>query len=161
MEKFSLDISRQEELSETVRSFPVLYDKSHKRFKEKDAMKNACDGVATALEFIKTRNYFYFNSYYISFFEAVLFIWLNPLVPDVTNLYSQYHFGCVTRGGEGGGFSHPFFKIEKKCPDFGKKRPDYIHPWVKFLVENAVLSVSRKKISKIFPCGAFLSCVAD
>ena len=41
MEKVSLDISREEELSETVRSFPVLYDKSHKGFKEKDAVKNA------------------------------------------------------------------------------------------------------------------------
>ena len=39
-----------------IRSFPVLYGKSHKGFKEKDAMKNACDGVTAALEFIKTRN---------------------------------------------------------------------------------------------------------
>ena len=64
--------------------------KSHKRFKEEDAMKNACDGVATALEFIKTRNYFYFNSF-ISFFETVLFIWLSPLVPGVPNFYPQYY----------------------------------------------------------------------
>ena len=90
MEKVSLDISRKEELSETVRSFPVFYDKSHKGFKEKNAIKNACDGVATAFEFIKTPNYFYFNSF-IPFFETVLFIWLNPLVPGVPNLYSQYH----------------------------------------------------------------------
>ena len=51
MEKVSLDISRKEELSETVRRFSVLYE-SHKGFKEKDAMKHAWDGVATALEFI-------------------------------------------------------------------------------------------------------------
>ena len=51
MEKISLDISREEELSETVRSLSGLY-KSHEGFKEKDAMKNAWDGVATALEFI-------------------------------------------------------------------------------------------------------------
>ena len=51
MEKVFLDISRKEELSETVRRFSVLYE-SHKGFKEKDAMKNAWDGVATALEFI-------------------------------------------------------------------------------------------------------------
>ena len=70
MVKVSLDISRKEELSETVRSFPVFYDKSHKGFKEKNAIKNACDGVATAFEFIKTPNYFYFNSF-IPFFETV------------------------------------------------------------------------------------------
>ena len=46
MESVSLDISREDELSETVRSFPALYDKSHKRFKEKDAAKNTWDGVA-------------------------------------------------------------------------------------------------------------------
>ena len=39
MEKFSLDRSREEKLTEMVRSFPVLYDKSHKGFKEKDPVK--------------------------------------------------------------------------------------------------------------------------
>ena len=34
-------MSREEELSESVRSFWVLYNKTHKGFKEKDAMKNA------------------------------------------------------------------------------------------------------------------------
>ena len=67
IEKVSLQISREDELLETVRSFPVLYDKSHEGFKEKDAVKNAWDGVAEALEFIQTGNYFYFNSF-ISFF---------------------------------------------------------------------------------------------
>ena len=85
MEKVSPEISREEELSETVRSFPVLYEKSYKGNKEKDAMKNAWDAVATALEFIPTSNYFYFNPS-ISFFETILFIWFNPLVPGVTNL---------------------------------------------------------------------------
>ena len=41
MKKVSLDVWKQEELLETVRDFPVLYDKSHKGFKEKDALKNA------------------------------------------------------------------------------------------------------------------------
>ena len=90
MEKVSLDISREEELSATVRSFQFSHDKSRKRFKEKDALKNAWDGFATALEFIQTGNYFYFNSF-ISFFETVLFIWINPSVPGVPNLYPQYH----------------------------------------------------------------------
>ena len=85
MEKVSPEISREEELSETVRSFPVLYEKSYKGNKEKDAMKNAWDAVATALEFIPNGNYFYFNPS-ISFFETILFIWFNPLVPGVPNL---------------------------------------------------------------------------
>ena len=90
MEKVSPEISRDKELSETVRCFPVLYGKSHKGFKEKDAMENAWDAVVTALEFIPAGNYFYFNSS-ISFFETIIFIWLNPLVPGVPNLYPQYH----------------------------------------------------------------------
>ena len=47
-----------------------------------------------------------------------------------------------------------FFKTEKK-------RPDCVNLWVKFLIYNAVLKVSRRKNSKIFYCGAFSSCVVD
>ena len=80
MEKvsLSLDVPLDEELSGT------------EGFKEKDAAKNAWDGVATALEFIQTGNYFYFNPF-ILFFETIVLIWLNPLVPGVPNLYPQYH----------------------------------------------------------------------
>ena len=56
----SLNFSREEELSETVRSFPVLYDSSHKGLKEKD-VKNAWEGFAMALKFVQTGNYFYVN----------------------------------------------------------------------------------------------------
>ena len=55
MEKVSPEISREEKLSDTVRSFPVFLNKSHK---EKDAVKNAWGGVITVLEFIPTGNYF-------------------------------------------------------------------------------------------------------
>ena len=55
MEKVSPEISREEKLSDTVRSFSVFLNKSHK---EKDAVKNAWDGVITVLEFIPTGNYF-------------------------------------------------------------------------------------------------------
>ena len=47
------------------------------------------DGAVTELEFIQTGNYFYFNYYFI--FQAIVFVWLNLLVPDVPNLYPQYH----------------------------------------------------------------------
>ena len=79
MEKVSLDISREEELLETVRSFLVLYDKPHKSFKEKDVVKNAWNGVAMTLEVIQTGNYFYFSAF-ISFFEK---------------MYSSYSFGLT------------------------------------------------------------------
>ena len=59
-----------------------------KRLK-KNAVKNVWDGVTTALEFNLTANYFYLNSF-TSFFKIVLFIWLNTLVPGVSNLYPQY-----------------------------------------------------------------------
>ena len=55
----------------------------------------------------------------------------------------------------------PLFKNEKECPGFGKKYPDYIHLWVKFLIQNTVLRVFMKKISEIFPSEAFLSRVED
>ena len=54
MEKVSFEISREEELPETVRSFPILWGKSYKRFKEKDTVKNAWDAVVTPLKFIPT-----------------------------------------------------------------------------------------------------------
>ena len=71
-----------------------------------------------------------------------------------------YYLGAQLEGGRGGGLPCPFLKYKEKCPDFWEKCPNWVHLWVKFLILNAVLSVSRKKISEIFPCGAFLSCVA-
>ena len=56
--------------------------------------------------------------------------------------------GQLEGRGEGwggrGGLPCPFLKIEKKCPDFGKKWPDYVLPWVKFSIQNVVLRVSEK-----------------
>ena len=72
MKKVSLDISREEELSENVSSFQVLYSKSHNGFKEEVTMKNSRDGVATVLEF-NLKKFFFFNPF-IPFFETVLFI---------------------------------------------------------------------------------------
>ena len=72
MKKVSLDVSREEELSENVSSFQVLYSKSHNGFKEEVTMKNSRDGVATVLEF-NLKIFFFFNPF-IPFFETVLFI---------------------------------------------------------------------------------------
>ena len=42
----------------------------------------------------------------------------------------------LAEGGsrEGAGLSCPFLKLDKKCPKFGKKFPDFTHLWVKFLI---------------------------
>ena len=49
----------------------------------------------------------------------------------------------------------PFFENRKKCPDFGKKDPNCVHPWVESPIQNVVLRVSRRKSSRKFPCGTF------
>ena len=36
-----------------------------------------------------------------------------------------------------------------------------MHLWVKFAIQDAVLRVSRRKISKLFPYGASFACVFD
>ena len=56
----------------------------------------------------------------------------------------------------GGTSSLSFFKIGKKCPNFGNQCPDHIQLWVKFLISDAVLRVSMKKYLIFFPARAFL-----
>ena len=48
-----------------------------------------------------------------------------------------------------------FFENKKKCPDFSKKGPDCVHPYVKCTIQNVVLRVCKRKNFKIFPCGVF------
>ena len=54
---------------------------------------------------------------------------------------------------ESGEASLTLFENRKGCTDFGKKGPDCVHLWVKFPIQNLVLRVSRRKNSKMFPCG--------
>ena len=56
--------------------------------------------------------------------------------------------------GEGGGLRWPFLKTEKMLWSW-KKDPDFVHLWVKFFIQNAVLRVSRRKNSEMFPCCTF------
>ena len=46
-----------------------------------------------------------------------------------------------------------FFENWKKCHDFGKKSPNCVYSWVQSSIQNVVLRVSRRKSSKILPCG--------
>ena len=61
----------------------------------------------------------------------------------------------ATQGRVGGGLPCRFSKIEEIALILEKKSHDCVHLWVKFSIENIVLRVSRRKNSKIFPCGAF------
>ena len=110
MEKVSLDISREEELSETVRTFPVLY-KSHKGFKEKDAAKNAWAGVKTAFEFIQPSNYFYLT------FISLYFIWnclihlAKPISAPCSQFIPSVSSNSVSHYAEANSHLQMFFKI--------------------------------------------------
>ena len=50
------------------------------------------------------------------------------------NSILSYYYRCVTRERRGRSLSSTFLKIGRKCPDFEKKRPDFGHLWVKFLI---------------------------
>ena len=59
-------------------------------------------------------------------------------------------------GGEGGGKPPlSFFENQKKLPWFWRKIPWLCPSLIKFAIQNVVLKVSKRKNSKIFPCGAF------
>ena len=49
----SLSIKEEEQLSETVKEFPVLYDKAAKGYKEKDAGKAATGGLLCKKMFLE------------------------------------------------------------------------------------------------------------
>ena len=52
----SLGIKEEEQLSEKVKEFPVLYDKAAKGYREKDAVNNTRTSVAETLDFAKDGN---------------------------------------------------------------------------------------------------------
>ena len=47
----SLSMKEEEQLSEKVKEYPVLYDKAAKEYREKDAVKNAWRSFAETLDF--------------------------------------------------------------------------------------------------------------
>ena len=59
----------------------------------------------------------------------------------------------ATRGRERVSPPLSFFENWKKCHDFGKKSPNCVYSWVQSSIQNVVLRVSRRKSSKILPCG--------
>ena len=50
-QKKNLSLLDEDKLAESVRNYPILYDKSHQAYRESDAVRNAWQDVAMALEF--------------------------------------------------------------------------------------------------------------
>ena len=73
-----------------------------------------------------------------TFTVAYAVLWLKVLLHYYA--VKVFHIRHVTRG-EGGGQPYPFLGI-KKMPWFWKKGPDFVHPKVKFIIQNIVLGVS-------------------
>ena len=78
-----------------------------------------------------------------------------------TDVYLAIFRVTVVQLGGRGATPPAVFENRKKCPDFWKKGLDCVYTWVKFSIQNVVLRVSRRKNSKMFPCGASFSIVID
>lgn len=61
MAAFTLCLAEEERLAEVVKSFPCLYDKTKKGYKEKDAVSNAWNSVADNLDFINDGMYIFYS----------------------------------------------------------------------------------------------------
>ena len=55
----------------------------------------------------------------------------------------------------------PFSENLKKVHCLLEKVRNCVYQWVRFLIENTVLRVTRAKISGIYPCRNILLCVVD
>ena len=51
-------------------------------------------------------------------------------------------------------FPLSFLENQKRYPDFGKKGPDCVHLWVKFVIQNVVSVYLGEKTPKCFPVGS-------
>lgn len=51
-EKKHFSLLEEEKLTEKIKDYPILYDKSQKGYKERDAVNNAWRDVADGLDFI-------------------------------------------------------------------------------------------------------------
>ena len=55
----NLTLQEEELLSEEVRNYPCIYDKSKKPYKKKDVVKNAWENVALKLDFLEDGENFF------------------------------------------------------------------------------------------------------
>ena len=147
MERVSLDISREEKLLETVRTFPVLYIKSHKGFKEKDAAKNAWDGVTTAFEFIQTSIYFYFDFFHLK--RSYYYYLAKPISARCSQFIPSVSSNSVFHYAEAATRSQMFFKIGvlKNFTIFSRKHLTASN-FIKKRLQHRCFSVNIAKFSR-------------
>ena len=70
--------------------------------------------------------------------------------------FGSHGAGAQLGGGEGGGDAYPilFLKLQKIALILEKK-PGCVNPYVKFTIQNVVLTVFKRKIFNIFPAEPF------
>ena len=71
-----------------------------------------------------------------AFTVAYAILWLEVLIHY--SAVKVFHIRQVTRGG-GVGQPYPFLELEKMRWLWKKKAPDFVHPEVKFTIQNIVL----------------------
>ena len=77
----TLCLQEEELLSEKVESFPILYDKRVKVFKEKDSVQNTREKVAESLDFAENSNFFVESSNW-EYFEDSLDWQFKTVLPN-------------------------------------------------------------------------------
>ena len=96
----------------------------------------------------------------IHFTPVVLNLKLSQVLYFILHQVINSTLRRATREEKGEGLPSPFSKFKKIALILEKKKAltTFIH---EFLHEYVVFKCIQEKISEIFPCGAFLSCVAD
>ena len=69
-----------------------------------------------------------------------------------TTPYKSLSYQAQNYGGRGRP-SYPFLKIIKKCSVFGKKGPDFLHPEVKFTIQNIVYEYIEWPLGRVGESG--------
>ena len=59
----ALSLQENEELAEAVRTFPCLYGKSKKEYKDKNVVQNTWKEVADQLDFIENSKFFILSEF--------------------------------------------------------------------------------------------------
>ena len=84
------------------------------------------------------------------FTVAYAVLWLEVLLH-----IKVFHIRRTTTGGRGRP-PYPLLKIIKKCPGFGKKDPDSLHPEVKYTIQNIVYEYLGQKAPTFSAAGPFI-----
>ena len=88
--KNKLDIVQEENLYELIRHFPVIFGKSHKGYREKDAEINAWNEIANSLDFIADGMY-YTEKPSILLIRCQIYF----LLPDGNGIVCNYLFSAL------------------------------------------------------------------